>query len=56
MHICSLKHAVLILPDRSAAIIIHSHVSILTAGLEQQEKLSGVQLKYETYSLHGSSC
>ena len=32
-----MKHAVLILPDRSAAIIIiHSQVSISTAGLEHR--------------------
>ena len=51
MHIFSVKHAVLILPDRSAAIIIQSQVPISTAGLQQQEKLSGVQLKDETYLL-----
>ena len=30
-----MKHKVLILPDRSEAIIIHSQVSISTAGLQQ---------------------
>ena len=46
-----MEHEVFISPDRSAAIIIHSQVSISTAGVQQREKLPGVQLKDETYLL-----